>query len=66
MGENFFDQPIKYDAKRYENIIKVTTCHEYHCRTNCILNYSYFKENCKLIAIDVSKQQALDADPKVI
>ena len=32
----------------------------------CLLNYSYFKENYKLIAIDLSKQQALDADPKVI
>ena len=32
----------------------------------CLLNYSYFKENYKLIAIDLSKQQALDADPKAI
>ena len=31
-----------------------------------LLNYSYFKENYKLIAIDLSKQQALDADPRAI
>ena len=28
--------------------------------------YSYFKENYKLIAIYLSKQQALDVDPKAI
>ena len=32
----------------------------------CLLNYSYFKENYKLIAIDLRKQQALDADPRAI
>ena len=31
-----------------------------------IVYHSYFKENYKLTAINVSKQQALDADPKVI
>ena len=31
-----------------------------------MLGYSYFKENYKLIAIDLSKQQALDTDPKAI
>ena len=32
----------------------------------CLLDYSYFKENYKMIAIDLSKQQALDADPRAI
>ena len=32
----------------------------------CLLNYHYFKEHCKIIAIDLSKQQALDADPRAI
>ena len=31
-----------------------------------MLDYSYFKENYKLIAIDLNKQQALDADPRAI
>ena len=31
-----------------------------------MLDYSYFKENHKLIAIHLSKQQALDADPRPI
>ena len=34
--------------------------------TGCLLDYSYFKENYKLIVIDLSKQQALDADPRAI
>ena len=31
-----------------------------------MLNYSYFKENYRTIAIDLSKQEALDADPRAI
>ena len=30
------------------------------------MDYAYFKENYNQIAIDQGKQQALDADPKVI
>ena len=32
--------------------------------TGCLLDYPYFKDNYKIIAIDLSKQQALDADPR--
>ena len=31
-----------------------------------MLDYPQFKENYKIIAIDLSKQQALDADPRAI
>ena len=31
-----------------------------------MLDYPYFKENYKIIAIDLSKQQALDTDPRAI
>ena len=31
-----------------------------------MLDYPYFKENYKIIAIDLSKQQALDVDPRAI
>ena len=31
-----------------------------------MLDYPYFKDSYKMIAIDVSKQQALDADPRAI
>ena len=32
----------------------------------CLLDYPYFKKHYKRIAVDLSKQQVLDADPKVI
>ena len=33
---------------------------------DCLLDYSYFKENYKTIAIDLSKQKVLDTDPRAI
>ena len=30
------------------------------------MNYAYFKDNCRLIAVDLSKQKALDAEPTTI
>ena len=31
-----------------------------------MLDYTYFKKHYKMIAIDLSRQQALDADPRAI
>ena len=39
---------------------------EINYTTGCLLDYLYFKEHYKLIAIRLSKQQALDADPKAM
>ena len=65
-GRNFFDQPINSMTKTYENIRKIATGQGDDYTTGCLLDYSYFKENYKLIAIDLSKQEALDAVPKAI
>ena len=65
-GKNVFDQLINNDIKRNENIRKIATGQGDDYETGCLLDYPYFKENCKMIAIDLSKQQALDADPKAI
>ena len=65
-GRNFFDQPINNINKTYENIRKNTTGKGDDYTTACFLNYSYFKENYKIIATDLRKQQALDADPRAI
>ena len=65
-GRNFFDQPINSMTKTYENIRKIATGQGDDYTTGCLLDYSYFKENYKMIAIDLSKQQALDADPRAI
>ena len=50
----------------HENIIKIATGQGDDYTTDYLLDYSQFKENCKVIAIDLSKQQALDADPSAI
>ena len=34
--------------------------------TGCLLDYNYFKEHYKLVAVDLSKQKELDADPRAI
>ena len=61
-GESFFDQPIK-------NVMKannITTGQGDEYTPSCLLDYNCFKEHYKMTAIDLSKQQVLDADPKSI
>ena len=65
-GRSFFDQPINSMTKTYENIRKITTGQGDDYTTGCLLDYAYFKDHYKMIAIDLSKQQALDADPRAI
>ena len=56
--KTFFDQPIK----TYEKIRIITTGQGDEYATGCLLNYPHFKKNYRMIAIDLSKQEALDAD----
>ena len=65
-GENFFDQPIKNNKVTYENIRKIATGQEGDYTTGCLLSYPYVYNTYKMIAVDLSKQQALDADPRII
>ena len=65
-GRAFYDQPINSMTKTYENIRKISTSQEDDYTIGCFLDYSYFKENRKMIAIDLSKQHALDTDPRSI
>ena len=65
-GTNVFDQPINSMNKTDKNIRRIATGQGDDYTTGCLLDYSYFKENYKMIAIDLSKQQALDADPRAI
>ena len=62
--KNFFDQPINNDIKTYANIRKIGTGQGEDYTTGCLLDYPSFKNNYKMIAIDLSKQQVLDADPR--
>ena len=36
------------------------------CTTGCLLDYQCFKDHYQLIAVDISKQKQLDADPRTI
>ena len=63
MEKNFFDQPVKDNKVTYESIRKIATGKGDDETTGCLLDYPYFKDSYKMIAVDLSKQQALDADP---
>ena len=65
-GKNSFHQPIKNNKITYENIRKIATGQGNDYTTGCLLDYSSFKENDKMITIDISKKQSLDADLKAI
>ena len=52
--------------KTYENSRKIAVGHGDDYTTDCLLDYSYFKDHYRMIEIDLSKQQALDADPRAI
>ena len=65
-GKNFFDQRIKNYIKTYDNIRNITTGQGDDYTTGWLLDYNYFTEHYKMIAIDLSKQKDLDVDPKAI
>ena len=52
--------------RTYENIQKVAIGQADDYITGCLLNYNYFNKYYKMIAIYLSKQQALDIDPEAI
>ena len=63
-GENHFDQPVKDNKVTYQNFRKIATGQEDDYTTGCLLDYPYVNDTYKVIAIDLSIQQALDADPR--
>ena len=36
------------------------------CTTGSLLDFNYFDQHYKLVAVDLSKQKELDADPRAI
>ena len=65
-GRNFYDQSINDSIKEYNEVRKISTGQGDDYTTGCLLEFAYFEENYRLIAADLSKQRALDADPKAI
>ena len=62
-GKAFFDLPVKNEEETYENTMDMSNNNDY--KTGNLLDFSYFKENDKLIATDLSKQVKLK-DPQQI
>ena len=56
----------KNNKVTYENSRKIATGQGDYYTTGCLLDYIYFKNYYQMIAIDLSKQQALDADPRTL
>ena len=52
--ENFFDQPKKNNKVTYENIRKIATGQGDDYAVGCLLDYPYFKDSYKMIAVDLS------------
>ena len=65
-GENVFDQPIKNNKVTSGNIRKIAIGQGDDYTTGCFLDYPYFTNTYKMIPVDLSKQQALDANPRAI
>ena len=62
----YYDQLINDLIKQYEEVRKVTIGQGYDYTSCCLLDYSCFQDNQDLIAVNLSKQKALEADPRAI
>ena len=65
-GRNFYDNPIESDIEKYRELKKVMIGKGEDYTTGSLLDFNYFKKHYKLVAIDLSKQKELDADPRAI
>ena len=57
-GKPFFEIPVKNKQEAYEAITEISKNNDY--TTGNLLDYEYFKDQYKLIAIDLSKQTELE------
>ena len=65
-GRNIYDNPIESDNEKYRELKKVMIGKGEDYTTGSLLDYDYFIKHCKLIAVELSKQKELDADPRAI
>ena len=65
-GRNFYDNPIESDIEKYRELKKVMIGKGEDYTTGSFLDFNYFKKHYKLVAVDLSKQKELDADPRSI
>ena len=65
-GRNFYDNPIESDIEKYRELKKVMIEKGEDYTTGSLLDYDYFNKHYKLVAVDLSKEKELDADPRAI
>ena len=63
---NFYDNPIESDIEKYRELKKVMIGKGEDYTTGFLLDFNYFYKHYKLVAVDLSKQKELDADPRAI
>ena len=57
---------MENNSEKYRELKKVMIGKEEDYTTGSLLDYNYFIQHYKLVAIDLSKQKELDADPRAI
>ena len=65
-GRNFYGNPIESDIEKYRQLKEVMIGKGEDYTTGSLLDFNYFKKHYKLVAVDLSKQKELDADPRAI
>ena len=65
-GRNFYDNPIESDIEKYRELKKLIIGKVEDYTTGSLLDYNYFNKHYRLVAVDLSKQKELDADPRAI
>ena len=65
-GSNLYDNPIESDIEKYRELKKVMIGKGEDYTTGSLLDLNYFDKHYKLVAVDLSKQKELDADPRAI
>ena len=65
-GRSFYDNPIESDIEKYRELKKVMIGKGEDYTKGSLLDFNYFKKHYKLVAVDLSKQKELDADPRTI
>ena len=65
-GRNFYDNPIESDFEKYRELKKVMIGKGEDYTTGSLLDFNYLHKHYKLVAVDLSKQKELHADPRAI
>lgn len=57
---------MQNDRRSCKNTARIKASQEDNYKTGCLLEYTNFRKKQKLIAINLSKKQSIDVDPKPI